>query len=273
MSLTGRPVSSIALFIPAHVRWKIVAPYIVLTLIVAGAGTFIATQFVTGPLEERFNNQLAEASRVASDSIVRKEREHLNVLRSITFTVGVPERTADADATGLRELIEPLAANSRLEYVEVIGLDSKRILGLQLDDPSNLAYTSLTASADRDDLSVVQRVLAGESDEQGDKFAQLVKLPEGDAFYTGGPILDEDGNLAGAVLVGTSLQTLLPGMKFEALADVTLYDLDGNAIGSTFERSTEDVDLGTEGLADASGSLAGVHEVRVRLQPRFRPAV
>jgi putative nucleotidyltransferase with HDIG domain len=261
-TLAGRLASTAALFVPSHVRWKIVAPYIVLTLIVAGAGTFIATQFVTGPLEERFNNQLAEASRVASDSIVRKEREHLEAVRSISFTVGVAERAAEGDEAGLRALVEPLAANKHIEYIEVVGLDGRRILGLHLDDPSSLTYAPLTAPANRGDLDIVQRVLAGESDEQGDKFAQLVQLPEGDAFYTAGPVRDADGRLAGAVLVGTSLQTLLPAMKFEALADVTLYDLDGNVLGSTFQRGTENVDLGTEGVADDSGRLAGVHEVR-----------
>jgi hypothetical protein len=74
----GRLLSSVALFVPSHVRWKIVAPYIVLTLLLAAAGTFIATRFVTGSLEDRFDNQLAEAARVASDSIVRREREHLS---------------------------------------------------------------------------------------------------------------------------------------------------------------------------------------------------
>jgi putative nucleotidyltransferase with HDIG domain len=244
------------------VRWKIVAPYIVLTLIVAAAGTFIATQFVTGPLEDRFNNQLAEAARVASDSIVRKERDHLSLVRSIAFTVGVPERTAAGDSEGLRNLIEPLAANSRLEYVEIVGLDGQRVLGLRLDDPSSLSYAPLSDPGDRSSIEVVQRILAGENDEQGDKFAQLVELREGTAFYTGGPILDADGNVAGAVLVGTSLRTVLPAMKFEALSDVTLYDLDGAVLDSTFVQTGDEVDLGTAGLFDESGSLAGVHEVR-----------
>ena len=262
LALAGRALSTAALFVPSHVRWKIVAPYIVLTLIVAAAGTFIATQFVTGPLEERFNNQLAEAARVASDSIVRKERDHLSLVRSIAFTVGVPERTADGDSEGLRNLIEPLAANSRLEYVEIVGLDGQRVLGLRLDDASSLSYAPLSDPGDRSSIEVVQRILAGENDAQGDKFAQLVELRDDTAFYTGGPILDADGNVAGAVLVGTSLRTVLPAMKFEALSDVTLYDLDGVVLDSTFAQTGDEVDLGTASLLDESGSLAGVHEVR-----------
>ncbi len=257
-----RVLSTIALSIPSHVRWKIVAPYIVLTLLVAAAGTFIATQFATGPLEERFNNQLAEAARVASDSVVRKERDHLSLVRSISFTVGVPERAAAEDAEGLRSLIEPLAANSHIEYVEVVGLNGQRILGLRLDDASSLSYAAMTGPDDRSDLQIVQRVLAGQSDAQGDKFAQLTELTDGVAFYTGGPIRDENGRLAGVVLVGTSLETLLPAMKFEALADVTLYDTEGGLLASTFARGDEGVDLDTAGLFEKSGTLTGVHEVR-----------
>ena len=101
IALAGRALSAAAVFVPTHVRWKIVAPYIVLTLLVAAAGTYIATQYVTEPLEERFNNQLAEAARVTSDSMVRKEREHLGLVRSISFTVGVSEATQAANSEGL----------------------------------------------------------------------------------------------------------------------------------------------------------------------------
>ena len=258
----GRALAAIAWFVPSHVRWKIVTPYIVLTLVLAAAGTFIATQFATGPLEERFDNQLAEAARVASDSIVRKEREHLSLVRSISFTSGVPEGAFARDEDILRDLIEPLAANSSLEYVEIVGSDGQRILGLRLADSTALSYASLQGPSDRSSLPLVRRVLSGESDEQGDKFAQLVEMPDGPAFYTGGPLVDEAGELAGVVLVGTSLATLLPEMKFEALADITLYGVDGSVLESTFERSDGGVDLATTPLAANSDGLAGIREVR-----------
>jgi hypothetical protein len=143
----GRAVSSAALFVPSHVRWKIVAPYIVLTLLVAAAGTFIATRFVTGSLEDRFDNQLAEAARVASDSMVRQERDHLTLVRSMAFTVGVPEATAAGDSDALRRLVEPIAANERLEYVEVVGLDGNRVLRLHLQDANRLTYESIGGSS------------------------------------------------------------------------------------------------------------------------------
>jgi len=57
-----------ALSYPAHhIRWKIIAPYVVLAALMAVTGTYLVTRLVTGSLEERFNNQLAEAARVTSD--------------------------------------------------------------------------------------------------------------------------------------------------------------------------------------------------------------
>jgi putative nucleotidyltransferase with HDIG domain len=256
----GRLASSAALFVPSHVRWKIVAPYIVLTLMVAAAGTFIATRFVTGSLEDRFDNQLAEAARVASDSMVRQEREHLALVRSISFTIGVPESIAAKDTAALQRLVEPIAANDRLEYVEVLGLDGARLLGLKLSDPANLRYEQIGGPSNRDSLPIVQDVLSRSQDARGDKFAQLIGLPDGAAFYTGGPILDADGNLVGAVLVGTSIETLLPAIKHEALADVTFYGFDGSVLASTFARSGDDVDLAPRIGADEG--LTGYREVK-----------
>lgn len=124
-----------------HIRWKIIAPYLGLTIVLAVAGTYIATRLVTGPLEERFDNQLAEAARVTSDSIVRRERAHLEVVRAIAFTEGVASATRTESAARLRALIEPIAANKRAELVEVLDANGQRVLGIQLADPQSLVRT------------------------------------------------------------------------------------------------------------------------------------
>ena len=120
--------------VPARIRWKIVAPYVALTIVVAFAGTYLATNLVSGSLEDRFNNQLAESARVASDSVVRRERQHLEVLRTVAFTAGVSESVVAADEGALRGLVEPIAANSKTEYVEVLDASGRRVAGLRLND-------------------------------------------------------------------------------------------------------------------------------------------
>jgi putative nucleotidyltransferase with HDIG domain len=252
----------INLFVPTRIRWKIVAPYVVLTLLVAFVGTYLATNLVTGSLEDRFDNQLAEAARVTSDAVVRRERQHLEVVRSISFTVGVPEDIAAGDEAALRSIVEPLAANSKAEFVEVLDPRGQRVLGLRLDDSQLLTYDEIDDPVDRTNLTTVQNIVRGRSDDLGDKFAQLVQLKEGPALYTAGPIYNGD-DLAGIVLIGSSLEDLLPAIKHEALADVTFYSLDGAVLSSTFAQDgSGDADL-TPPAGDVSpSSLAGLRETR-----------
>jgi putative nucleotidyltransferase with HDIG domain len=244
----------------SHVRSKIVAPYIVLTLLLAAVGTYLATQYVTGSLQDRFDNQLAEAARVTSDSMVRREREHLSLVRSMAFTVGVPGATEAGDAVTLRRLVEPRAANDRLQYVEVFGANAESLVSLRLADVNRLTYEALGAATPRPSLKIVPEILAGERDARGDKFAELARVQEDAVFYTGGPIRDAADNVVGAVVVGTRVSSLLPAMKHEALADITVYDHGGRVLGSTFA-ADEGVDLSPSGVA-APSDLPGMREIK-----------
>jgi putative nucleotidyltransferase with HDIG domain len=217
----------------SQIRWKIIAPYVVLVILLAALGTYLATRFVTSSLDDRFSNQLAEAARVTSDSLVRRERQHLSVLRAIAFTEGVAEAAQARDPAAVDRLVLPVAANNRAEFVEVLDAEGRRVLGLQLTDPSALRYVPLDEPPDRNALASVARVRQRFRDATGDKFTQIVQLRQGLAIYTAGPIVLDD-RLAGIVIVGSKLDTFLNAAKTEALADVTVYDFDGRALGSTF---------------------------------------
>ena len=60
---------------------KLIVPYVLLTLVLAAVGIYIVTRLVTSTIRERFVNQIYEAARVASDSVVQQERAHLESLR------------------------------------------------------------------------------------------------------------------------------------------------------------------------------------------------
>lgn len=222
------------LLAPARqIRWKIIAPYVILTLVLAAGGTFLATRMVTGSLEERFENQLAEAARVTSDAVVRREREHLELVRGIAFTEGVPAAIRDQNESALERLIEPLAANSRTELIEVLDLDGQRVFGLRLIDAEALEYAAFAGDGDRSAWSVVEGVLAEIVDSLGDKYAQIASTEEGYALYTAGPIFQDD-ELVGVALIGSRLDSFLPAAKGEVLADITIYDFTGAPIATTF---------------------------------------
>src|SRR5262245_65653666 len=105
--MAGGPLSWVLALPRSQIRWKIIAPYVVLVLLLAALGTYLATRFVTSSLDDRFSNQLAEAARVTSDSLVRKERQHLSVLRAIAFPEGVAEAAEASDANDRSRLWPP----------------------------------------------------------------------------------------------------------------------------------------------------------------------
>ncbi len=247
-----------------HVRWKIVVPYAFLTVVLAIAGSYIATQIVTGSLEERFDNQLTEAGRVVSDDVVHRERSHLEIVRAAAFTDGVDAAVLAGDTASLETLLLPIATNSAVERLEVLDDNGERLKTFDLADPSQLTYEEISDADQPANWPIVQSTLAGEVDAAGDKYAQIVETADGFYLYTSGAIAAND-RIVGAVLVATRLDTLTAAMKEDALANVTLYDFKGLPLASTFSRSVDarpgDAVLDVEGEA-LQGATAGVTTIR-----------
>jgi putative nucleotidyltransferase with HDIG domain len=249
-----------------HIRWKIVLPYAFLTVVLATAGSYVATRLVTGSLSERFDNQLAEAGRVVADTVVRKEREHLATVRAVAFTEGVPEAVRAADKTKVASLTGPIAGNAKVERLEVLDAAGQRLKTFSLTDEKSLTYEELTDTDNPAAWPLVQETLQGEADQRGDKYAQIVRTSEGFVLYTAGPIT-AGGKVVGAVLVGTTLDSFVRQTKTAALADVTIYDFLGRPLASTFARPDEasadeaPLALGAEALDEATAG-ATVREER-----------
>jgi putative nucleotidyltransferase with HDIG domain len=234
----GGWLAGIVLYPARHIHWKIIAPYVLLTIVLAGVGTYIAARLVTGSLKERFDNQLAESARVASDSVVRRERQHLETVRGVAFTEGVAQAVEQGDSAKLLALVVPLAANSNAQLVQVLGPQGQQLLGMRQSDMQTVQYGALPVEEEQASWAIVQSVLAGTQDDLGDKFAQIAKTADGYALYTAGPIYDGD-RLVGVVMVGSLLESFLPIAKGEALADVTIYDFNGAPLATTFADSAD----------------------------------
>ena len=250
-----------------HIRWKIVLPYALLTVILAGAGSYLATRVVTGSATERFDNQIAEAGRVAADAVVRKEREHLETVRAVAFTQGVPDAVRAGDGPRLQSLVEPIVSNAAVERLEILNSEGQRLKTFSLSDGEALIYQELSDDDDPSTWPLVQRVIQAEVDDLGDKYAQIVETSEGFVIYTAGPI-SLDGQITGVVLVGTSLDSFVAATKAEALADITVYDFGGNPLASTFARPNDAsadearLDLGGDALASTTQGATAIREHR-----------
>lgn len=246
-------------------RMQLVIPYAALTLLAAIAGIFIITRLVSSSVRERFVNQLVEANRVAGDLIVRREESHLENLRLMAFTQGVPEAIFDNDAELLEELLYPLALNENVQSLAVVNLEGTEIISI-IQDPESGEY-ALSFGGDLSELELVKLPLSGFEDNIGDKFSSLENTSFGYYIQTSAPVYDEDSQLAGALIVGSYLDTLVAELKAQALADIIVLDQTGELISTTFPQIDENLNvlsLSAAELSNLDPSLRKEYSISLR---------
>ncbi len=236
----------------SRLRFKLIVPYVILTLITAMLGVFIITRLVSSSFKERFSNQLNEAGRVAADGIVRKERTHLEDLRLLAFMDGVSEAFSNQDWETLLQRFKALSVNNKIEAISAVDTQGNEILTLTLD--LETGDTESFRGADFSKFGPVEKILSGEKDELGDKYSAVIETNDGYYLFTGGPVRGEDDAIVGALLVGTRLDTLIRDIKLQALSDIVALDLEGNIILTTLPEPDEgyvEIELSEDELTTA----------------------
>jgi signal transduction histidine kinase len=237
-------------------RAQLIVPYVILTLVVATVGVYVVTRLVTSSVRERFVNQLFEASRVVADGIVREERELLTDLRLMAFMEGVPEAIGAQDAGSLQSMLWPIAFNNRIEAIAVIDLEGREIMTLA-SDPTSGQYL-VSQGGDFSQFEIVKRVISGEIDELGDKYADMLVTSYGPYLFTVTPVSNSTGQLMGLLMVGSRLDTLLEENKAQALCDIIVLDLNGVFITSTLvipDEGVETLEVDPKNLGESAGSI------------------
>lgn len=234
----------------SRLRFKIIAPYLVLALVLAIAGTFFLARIFAERLQEQLQNELLQAGRYASDQVVYIERELLTSLRAIARTQGVAESLVHRDREKLIALVHPLAVNAALDLVEIVTPDGQGILSLHRISAEGFPIYTDTQVLPSYDWELVERVAAGEIDDIGDKFAGLVSTPWGWCFYISGPI-QQRGRTVGVVLVGLPMPQMVQRMAGHATLELgqaagttgrreaTIYHSDGQVIATTFSAASQ----------------------------------
>ncbi|MDF1500993.1 MAG: ATP-binding protein [Anaerolineales bacterium] len=245
-------------------RSKLIIPYVLLTLILASVGVFIVTRLVSSSIQERFNNQLAEVSRVAADSLVRQEDDHLEVLRILAFMDGVPQSYLSSNVARLNEIFAAFALNNEIEAISAVDVAGKELITVTYD-PESQETKSFSGSIYAN-ITPVQNVLQGVEDDRGDKFSGLIETNAGKFMITAAPVRSAEGDLVGAVWAGTRLDTLIVDMKLQALADLMLLDREGHLIATTFG----ELEMGSDGftfdpaLFEQQGSTSVFSEIETQ---------
>ncbi|MGE5642619.1 MAG: hypothetical protein ACM3Y8_06365, partial [Byssovorax cruenta] len=102
------------------IRFKVILPYLLLTLFVAATGAYVVTRLVSDSLQERLRNQLIEAGRVVSDALVSEEQEHVDALRLIAYTRGIGDALGAGQQEQVSTLALPIASGTSAESVIVV---------------------------------------------------------------------------------------------------------------------------------------------------------
>jgi signal transduction histidine kinase len=227
-----------------NIRAKIIIPYLLLTLVVASIGTYVVTSLVASSLDERLTNQLLEAGRVVSDSLARREIIHIRAAQAAAFTRGLAEALLARDRETVTRLAQPVAIVHEIESLTIIDADGRDVFQT-LKKPDG-TLQAVKSPYDTGSLTIVQALLLS-NDPNAVPRRGIGVFPSNQRYYylTALPISLE-GRVVGAVVIGTSLDTLLLNLKTTAVADVIIYLEGGRVVGATFA-SRDD----SEGLAES----------------------
>lgn len=220
------------------IRIKVILPYLLLTLLIAVTGAYVVTRLVASSLEERLANQLLEAGRVVSDSMARQEIDQVQSARVIAFTRNFGEALKNGDEEQILLLTKPAVGGLSIE--SLIVYDNLGHETLHVIKQSNGTVLDASQQGRQATLSIVNGLLA-ESDPDSLPKRELAKDPVDDRsyYFTAIPAVYENG-VVGVVVVGTSMNTLVPQLKATSGSDVILYDNSGLAVASTLGVNTAD---------------------------------
>ncbi len=219
------------------IRFKVILPYLLLTLIVAVTGAYVVTHLVSRSLGERLSNQLLEAGRVVSDTLARQETKHFEAARVAAYTRGLGEALRAGDTGQVSSLTMPVAGGLNIESLLVFDAQGNETLHL-LKQPDG-SISAANRDGNTSTLSIVKTLLVENNPNSLPKreFA-LDPVDKRYYYFTAIPIAFEN-RVTGVMVVGTSLNTLLPLFKSTSSADVIIYNNNGVAIAST---------LGSQGM-------------------------
>ncbi len=226
------------------IRVKIVLPYLILTLIVAVAGTYVVTTLVASSLDERLTNQLLDAGRTVSDGLASLELDHIESARAVAFTTDLAEALRDGDREVVTTLAERAIALRQVECMIVVDVEGQAMAHTLLQEDGTLE--SVGGAFDVSELGIAQELLAaGDPKSLPRRALGYHRTDQRHYYFTAVPV-GLEGQVVGVVVVGTSLDTLLPYLKRVSLADVIVYDGKGQAIKSTFALTEQPAAIGPE---------------------------
>jgi signal transduction histidine kinase len=244
--------------IQSHIRYKIIMPYLALTLLVTMVGAAIVLVLVAASAQDVLTNNLANSARATSDALVRREQGHIDFLRQVALSdASVSNNTpavVDALAGGNSDVVSRTLAVFYISGISNVNLDFDRMIAFdrngqslidwqRVSDDSN-AQPYRNQSTDLSPIPDVKRITSNTLVDGDDKFSGLIQFgvdPQ-PYFYTLVPVKRGD-TLVGGLMIAIKVDRLLLALQRSTQAPITtFYNPQGEAIGTTFVPRSE---LGT----------------------------
>ena len=214
------------------IRFKVILPYLLLTLLVAVTGVYVVTNLVTNTLSERLTNQLLEAGRVVSDDMARQEISHVETARVIAYTRGIAEAIIEESKQDLRSITMPVAAGLGVENLFIFGdQGEEHIHFIQRSDGGLAEFASQPSETLK---KIASELLAENTPDSLPRRVLYTDPVDGKYYYFTAIPIPLNNETVGVVFIGTSLDTILPYLKNTSLANIIIYNENGETIGTTF---------------------------------------
>lgn len=213
------------------IRLKVALPYLLLTVVVSLIGVYVVTRLVTSTLRERLINQVLEAGRVVSDNFVRLEVQHVLDARRIAYTEGMADALLREDRAAVLGLVTPIVGEGGIGNLILISPQGNEIVHLISNgDGESYPVGQNTGAAN---LPIVAPFLSDKDAEAPPRRSLGGNKVNSEIYYYTALPVTLDGEFNGVIIVGTSIQRLLPSLKSIALADIVVYANGGQAIATT----------------------------------------
>ena len=220
------------------IRFKVILPYMLLTLLIAVTGAYVVTRLVSRSLDERLSNQLFESGRVVSDLMARQETKHVEAARLFAFTLGLGDAVKAGDEKQISALAKPAAGGLNVEDAIIFDRQGReKFHAIMQSDGSSAIVTKVDQTTTS---PAVKNILTENNPDSLPQRELAIDPIDGRYYYLTTLPISSDGEVVGAVMVGTSVNTIMPTLKNTSLADVVFYNADGQAFATTVGSQVND---------------------------------
>jgi len=205
-----------------ELKWKLMIPYVLLTMVWAATGSFLLTKSVVDRAEARVSVELQRQTQNASESFAELVATNIELVRLASFTQGVSEAAVSGDAAKAESLLQPLLVNSRADSVLLLDSNNSQILSVIRSGEPGPAL----------DLPLRERLGKASRSAASDKAVVFSSTDQGAMVLISGSIRSGEEQ-SGTIIVGSAASTVVERVARSVDGEIALYDEKGSFIGGT----------------------------------------